>query len=95
MDLLTYPEYVIFKGMDTIIDEKRIQLGLKMNVYAPSFNLKAFTQTIERQNNNTSYHDRKRSSAEIEQEKITTRINQNNIPQDNKEQNELTNQEEQ
>ena len=39
-DLLTYPEYVIFKGIDTIIDEKRIQLGLKLNVYALLFNPK-------------------------------------------------------
>ena len=39
-DLLTYPEYVIYKGVDTIIDEKRIRLGLKLNVYTPPFNLK-------------------------------------------------------
>ena len=34
---LTYPEYVIFKGTDTIIDETRIRLGLKWNVCAPPF----------------------------------------------------------
>ena len=43
-DLLTYPEYVIFKGIDTIIDEKRIRLGLKLNVYALPFNPKALIQ---------------------------------------------------
>ena len=37
-DLLTYPEYVIFKGIDTLIDEKRIWLGLKLNIDAPLFN---------------------------------------------------------
>ena len=37
LGLLTYPEYVIFKGMDTIIDETRIRLGLKWNVHAPPF----------------------------------------------------------
>ena len=53
MDLLTYPEYVIFKAMDTLIDEKRICLGLKLNVYAPPFNPKTFRQTTERPNNTT------------------------------------------
>ena len=43
-DLLTYPEYVLFKGIDTLIDEKRIRLGLKLNVYALPFNLKALIQ---------------------------------------------------
>ena len=57
MDLLTYPEYMIFKGIDTIIDEKRIRLDLKLNVYTPLFNPKIFTQTTERSNNNTSHHD--------------------------------------
>ena len=94
-DLLTYPEYVIFKGIDTIIDEKRIRLGLKLNVYAPPFNPKAFIQTTEIPNNNTSHHERKRSLAENEQKKITTRINQNIISQNNKEQHDLINQEEQ
>ena len=42
MDLLTYPEYVIFKGIDTLIDEKRIRLGLKLNVNAPLFNPQIF-----------------------------------------------------
>ena len=45
-DLLMYPEYIIFKGMDTIIDEK-IRLGLTLNVYAPPFNLKLVTQKTE------------------------------------------------
>ena len=43
-DLLTYPEYVLFKGIDTIIDEKRIRLGLKLNVYALPFNPQALAQ---------------------------------------------------
>ena len=43
-DLLTYPRYVIFKGIDTIIDEKRIRLGLKMNVYVDLFNRQTFTK---------------------------------------------------
>ena len=47
-DLLTYPEYVIFKGIDTLIDEKRIQLGLKLNVDALLFNPQTFIQIIER-----------------------------------------------
>ena len=41
-DLLTYPEYVIFKGIDTLIDKKRIRLGLKLNVNAPLFNPQIF-----------------------------------------------------
>ena len=45
-DLLTYPEYVLFKGIDTIIDEKRIRLGLKLNVYALPFNPTALIQKI-------------------------------------------------
>ena len=55
MDLLTYPEYVIFKGIDTIIDEKRIRLGLKLNVYVLPFNSKALTQkslTIDQEDDN-------------------------------------------
>jgi len=44
--LLTYPEYVLFKGIDTIIDEKRIRLGLKLNVYALPFNPTALIQKI-------------------------------------------------
>ena len=39
-DLLMYQEYVIFKGLDTIIDEHCIQLGLKWNVLAAPFNPK-------------------------------------------------------
>ena len=61
-DLLTYPEYVIFKGIDTIIDEKRIRLGLKMNVYAHPFNPQTFTKETERPNNNASNHDMKQPS---------------------------------
>ena len=36
-NLLTYQEYVIFKGLDTIIDEHRICIGLKWNVQAAPF----------------------------------------------------------
>ena len=81
--------------MDTLIDEKRIRLGLKLNVYTQLFNPKAFTQTMERPNNNTSYYDMKWLSAKNVQEKITTSINQNNTLQDNKHHNESTKQEEQ
>jgi len=55
MDLLTYPEYVLFKGIDTIIDEKRIRLGLKLNVYALPFNPTALIQkisNIDKEDNN-------------------------------------------
>ena len=45
-DLLTYPEYVLFKGIETIIDEKRIRLGLKFNVYVLPFNPTALIQKI-------------------------------------------------
>ena len=58
--MLTYPEYVIFKGIDTIIDEKRICLGLKLNVYVAPFNQKTFIQTTERPNNTTDNYDEKR-----------------------------------
>ena len=54
-DLLMYPEYVIFKGIDTIIDEKRIRLGLKLNVYALPFNPNALIQkisNIDKEDNN-------------------------------------------
>ena len=44
--MLTYPEYVLFKGIDTIIDEKRIRLGLKLNVYALPFNPTVLIQKI-------------------------------------------------
>ena len=81
--------------MDTIIDEKRIRLGLKLNVYVPLFNLKAFTQITERLNNNTLHQERKKWSAKNEQKKIPTRINQNNILQDNNKQYDLINQKEQ
>ena len=60
-DLLTYPEYVIFKGIDTIIDEKRIRLGLKMNVYADPFNPQIFTKVTE---NNASNHEMKQPQTE-------------------------------
>ena len=94
MDLLTYPEYVIFKGMDTIIDEKRIRLGLKLNVYTAPFNLKTFTQTIKRLNNTTDIHNKKWLSAKNVQEKITTSTNQKNTIKDNKHHKESTKQEE-
>ena len=60
-DLLTYPEYVIFKGIDTIIDEKRIRLGLKMNVYADPFNPQTFTKVTE---NNALNHEMKQPPTE-------------------------------
>ena len=60
--MLTYSEYVIFKGIDTIIDEKRIRLGLKMNVYAHPFNPQIFIKETERPNNNASNHDIKQPS---------------------------------
>ena len=56
-DLLTYPEYVIFKGIDTLIDKKRIRLGLKLNVDAPLFNPQTFTNETKRPNNNNLNHD--------------------------------------
>jgi len=58
-DLLTYPEYMIFKRIDTIIDEKRIHLGLKLNVYTLPFNPKTFTKTTERPNNTIDHHGEK------------------------------------
>ena len=65
--MLTYPEYVIFKGIDTIIDEKRICLGLKMNVYAYPFNPQTFTKETERPNNNVSNHNMKQPSTKQEE----------------------------
>jgi len=57
MDLLTYPEYIIFKGIDTLIDEKRIRLGLKLNVDVPLFNPQTFTNETKRPNNNNLNYD--------------------------------------
>ena len=93
--MLTYPEYVIFKGIDTIIDEIRIHLDLKLNVYVPPFNPKTFLQTIDIPNNITSYNYMKWSSAKNLQEKITKSTDQNNTLQDNKQHNESTKPEEQ
>ena len=73
-DLLTYPEYVIFKGIDTIIDEKQIWLGLKLNVYALPFNPKALIQ----KNSNIDQEDKNENKKEEQQ--ITSIITNNNIP---------------
>ena len=73
-DLLTYPEYVIFKEIDTIIDEKQIRLGLKLNVYALPFNLKALIQ----KNSNIDQEDKNENKKEEQQ--ITSTITNNNIP---------------
>ena len=81
--------------MDTIIDEKRIYLGLILNVYIPSFNPKIVTQKTEKPNNNASHQDIKGSSTKKVQEKININIDQNTTLQENKQYNELTNQEEQ
>ena len=55
--MLTYLEYIIFKGIDTLIDEKRIWLGLKLNVDVPLFNPQTFTNETKRPNNNNLNHD--------------------------------------
>ena len=88
MDLLTYPEYVLFKGMDMIIDEKRIRLGRKLNVYVLPFKPEIFTQTTERLNNTTYQYNKKQLSPKKEQDKINININQKNTIQDNKHQKE-------
>ena len=56
-DLLMYPKYMIFKGIDTIIDEKRICLGLKWNVYAPPFYPETFSQITNILNKEPSEHN--------------------------------------
>ena len=43
--MLTYPEYVIFKGMDTIIEEAQLRISLQWNVYALPFYLKTVAHT--------------------------------------------------
>ena len=85
---------MIFKGIDTIIDEKRIRLGLKLNVYAPPFNLKIFTQTTERPNNNAPNHDMKRPPTKNVQEEINISKEQHNTLQENEQYNKPTKQEE-
>ena len=89
-DLLMYSKYVLFKGIDTIIDEKRIWLGLKLNVYAPPFNPKLFTQTTERSNNNASHHDIERNLDKNIEEKINTTKDQKNTFQQIKQHKEPT-----
>ena len=79
-DLLTYPEYVIFKGIDTLIDKKRIRLGLKLNVDAPLFNPQTFTKEIEGLNNNNLNHDMKQTSTTRDiRKEINQSIAQNEI----------------
>ena len=92
-DLLTYPEYVIFKGIDTIIDETRISLGLKWNADAPLFNPKIFLQTTEWANNSTSHYDMKRTSSKNVLEEINQSIDHNHTLQE-KQYNESTKKEE-
>ena len=93
-DLLTYPEYVIFKGIDTIIDEKRIRLGLKLNVYAPPFDPKTFTQITERPNNNNLHHNMKQPPTKNVQEERNTSKKQNKTLQENEQFTKSTKQEE-
>ena len=78
-DLLTYPKYVIFKGIDTIIDEKQIRLGLKLNVYVLPFNPKALIQ----KNSNIDQEDKNENKKEEQQ--ITSIITNNNIPKQTQE----------
>ena len=76
-DLLTYPEYVIFKGIDIIIDEKRIRLGLKLNVYALPFNPEALIQkspTIDQDDNNKDKQDKRQTTLNINNINISTEI---------------------
>ena len=75
-----YSKYVIFKEIDTIIDETQIRLGLKWNSYAPPFNPKTFSQTTERLNNSTSHHDMKRTSSKNIPEEINQSIDPNHTP---------------
>ena len=70
--LLTYPEYVIFKGIDTIIDEKRIRLGLKFNVEALPFNPQAI---IEK--SSTIDQEEKNEEAQEEKQITSPKINTN------------------
>ena len=75
IDLLTYLEYVIFKGIDTIIDEKWIRLGLKLNVYALPFNPEAFIQKspiIDKDDNNKDKQDNKHITSNINNINIST-----------------------
>ena len=85
---------MIFKGIDTIIDEIWIRLGLKWNVYVPLFDPKIVSQITDIPNNITSHNYTKWSSAKNLQEKITKSTDQNNTLQDNKQHNELTKPEE-
>ena len=51
--LLTYPEYVIWKGAETFIDIQWIRAGIKWNVYATPFYPARITNPIEKDTNNT------------------------------------------
>ena len=72
--LLTYLEYIIWKGTETFIDIQWIRAGIKWNVHATSFYPARITNPIEKDTHNT-----KISQKEIipSQEKDLQEIQQN------------------
>ena len=77
--LLTYPDYVTFKGIDTIIDETRMRLGLKWNAYVPPFYPKTdgHITTTDMQNNVTSHNYGKQPATQNLMEEINRSIERN------------------
>ena len=69
--LLTYPDYVIFKGFEIVIDIQRIRYGLKWNVHATLFDPKSLSQS---QTGNMKENIRTKETQTINQHNRTTEV---------------------